>query len=275
LMAHVGYLWLQHYPRLCRTTITWGLECHWKSACDQHFAWQEGCLKRAETRTNITNLSQVIACYEAEYKTSQEFEGSTPRMTFVDYMPEVARDKAVSARFALASLPTMVKVSHHWTFTRFDDRRPNLLGRDGLTCTGVVCRSHFLPHVPATAATTAHPRIVPTAEAAALDDDGEDIIGAEHAMLASEVGLATTSHLGWRTSYRKSEPEKMSDREENLVGRLQKKADAMRSIHDLLPAAVHAYMPMDDDMKLVAKQRTAARGRTARLQEQSLRLPKE
>ena len=135
------------------------------------------------------------------------------------------------------SLPSPIRSSHHWTFRITDRRRANLKGRDGVTISGVEVRSHGLPHMTSDPFRTGFCRLLDASEEDEDADDAEDDDegSGEKAEFVLDEGMS--EHLGWKTSYRKSDPDDVSKHRAKHLRRLQTKQTAFTPLLSRLPSA--------------------------------------
>ncbi len=198
---------------LLHTCARFGLEHHLKDDLDRWFGELDGRILRQQTHRWICTIDDLVEVFREEGSTKPP--GLFPVELFDDFMPTIRKQDFAKTHPALvaASLPAPVKSCHEWECRLLDARRKQMLGRDGVSITGVECRASRLPHMHSQLEWT-HCRVDTgrVEEPKALDgqeDREEDEKDVEQPTVdkASQVAMLTNEHLGWRTSYRQMEPE--------------------------------------------------------------------
>jgi hypothetical protein len=231
-----------------------GLEHHSKEDLDRYFSVLDSRLRRYETEHWILTTGDLIKCFEAGAAVREQ---PKPREIFIDFVPTVHRDdwNAKIPFLKAASLPKALKACHSWTFTLVDQRRKCYLGVDGVTITSVRVRGNGLPGFVAKDGGV-FCKIAKEVEADA--DEPPDADDAEPDALvdtSAEMGGLVTAYLGWRTSYRKNEPE-ISNLEHTLR-RLTKKNSHFKSY--ALERSTRGHRPRTNESRIKVQEAAAAR----------------
>jgi hypothetical protein len=199
--------------------IRYGLESHFKSKCDMVFSMLHRWLSLYEKRRLLRYPSDLVEVF-----TEAAACCTTMHYTFFELVPNMEKTKfAGIVKFVQrASLPSPIKASQDFSFTRVDTRRLSIVGRDLRTISGVMARSHGLPGLRASILTSGFCVLATATEAAEamLEDEATDLAVVP---APDEVGMNVREVMGFRSSYRLSEPEVCD--ESKTVAKLRKKAD--------------------------------------------------
>jgi hypothetical protein len=245
-----------------------GLEHHSKEDLDRYFSVLDSRLRRYETEYWLLTTGDLIKCFEAGAAVREE---PKPREIFIDFVPTVHRDdwNAKIPFLKAASLPKALKACHSWTFTLVDQRRKCYLGVDGVTITSVRVRANGLPGFIAKDGGV-FCKIAKEVEVDA--DEPLDVEEAEPDALvdtSAEMGGLVTAYLGWRTSYRKNEPE-ISNLDHTLR-RLAKKNSHF--VGYALERSTRSHRPRANESRMKVKVAAAARKSAERSRWKLERLP--
>ena len=234
-MSFPNCSWPQRYRTHCKQS--YGLESHLKGIVDRFFGHLDQRLARAEKLEAIKTIADVKRIWEASPGQTEE--------VFIDFLPEIPRDEWIASHRPLKrqSLPAPIRSSHHWTFKIVDRRRGNLMARDAVTISGVETKSHCLPHMASDVLHTGFVQLLrlDEKEEVEAEEEGEHEVP-EEAVETDEKGDEpfgdhTAEHLGWKTSYRKSDPDDVVKHRDKHLRRLQKKHDSFLPVLSRLPAA--------------------------------------
>jgi hypothetical protein len=244
-----------------------GLEHHSKEDLDRYFSVLDSRLRRYETEHWILTTGDLIKCWVAGAAVREE---PKPREIFIDFVPTVQRDdwNAKIPFLKAASLPKALKACHSWTFTMVDVRRKGYLGIDGETITSTRVRANGLPGFVA-ADGGVFCKIAKEHEVDA--DEPPDAEEAEPDAIvdtSAEMGGLVTAYLGWRTSYRKNEPE--ISNLENTLRRLAKKNVHFQDF--ALERSTRGHRPRTKESKMKVQEAASARSSAERLKWRSERV---
>lgn len=186
----------------------------------------------------------------------QGWEWGHRNEVYIDMMPTVTKADMLKELRALnpRTLPFPLKGMHEIVITNLDTRRLRMLGFDNKTLTGVSFRCRRVPGVgPLSTACKCElekeagpvPVVAAAAAAAADDSDGDH---EEHEVAdATALPMGVQLYMGWRTSFRTTEPEVHDP--PAVVARLRRKHAHYLGVE--LPASSRT-MRVHDDALLVS-----------------------
>lgn len=195
---------LQQHDRVLRTTCQFGCEHHMKAAVDGLFARLSKTRRNYSLKSSLFDISDVVSAYEQDFSARQAIHPTIPFERFLEHLPKKKAD-CMKPTFAWSSLPCGIKSCYSWVWTRADLRRQSLFGRipKHLELTGVFGRCLMVGGETIAPHGAYHPILDPAT--ATVDPDPP---AAEPEPEPEAITHLTKIHLGWKTSYRASEPEK-------------------------------------------------------------------
>ena len=124
--------------------LRYGLEHHTKEDMDRFLSILDRRLCDWEKSAWLKTTSDLCVCWEAGASARQQ---PKPHEVFIDFVPTVHRTEfdALLPFLRRESLPATMRGTHAWTFKAMDKRRKSMIGRGGITVTGVSTRSETLP----------------------------------------------------------------------------------------------------------------------------------
>ncbi len=213
----------KHWPVKYGTNfqLTFGLEKHSKSEVDGYFARLQHRLARFEKTAWLRTTGDVVNCLAAA---SASRALQTDIEIFVDYLPTISKAKysEIVPWVNLASLPEAMRRVHCWHMQCNDKRRRNMVGADHCTLTAIDMKCCAIPNMPWDTTGQLHPSIThrPPEQVAVPNDvvDDEEVEDANAAeqdddrapatiATSSSVAMDCSQVLGWRCSWRRTEPE--------------------------------------------------------------------
>ena len=202
-----------------------------------------------------------------------------PLEEYHDWLPVVERKAFVAMCFRLspASLQVPIRCCYQWRVRVTDKRQASMIGVDGRTVTGVKLWPLMVGDVK-DCMVGVHPIVALPGEskdeedAAAKEEENADAAeedaDAEEALVltASALNTSLCEYLGWRTSYRKSQPENYNAAEPSVRRMLAKKNKIMATTRQQMQrnAARHRPVKKRDNTQRVATQKARAAALKAR-----------
>jgi hypothetical protein len=207
-----------------RVDNQFGVPKHFKNLCDGAFGQLKGVLKAGAAEKVIGDLPELIDLWRANHADSVARDPTVIPMEFIDFVPpDRATVNAWTTRFTRGSFKAGIMTSQAWSMRLNDKRRrANFMG-NGVRknmFTAIDFKCHMIHGQPASAEMTCWPVLdVEPAPAAALFEGAEEPDGAEGDELRAadadlaegNAGIAYNIRMtpsGWRTSFRKTQPEK-------------------------------------------------------------------
>ena len=173
----------------------------------------QGRKHAVRTKEKIDDIGKLIDLFERGTLSSAELDPTYPKEVFVDWVPP--QKSTVHTTTILAkSIEGGIRNNYAFMMRPNDKRRTqNFLGKDGKTLTGVLLRACKVPttkmHLTGTIGLDAiHPQIASYDEAATDMDGDIDKLIEEEMTSNSMLQHFATEVNGWKTSFRKTEPEK-------------------------------------------------------------------
>ena len=219
-------------------SICYCLEQHGKGLIDSFFGKFNQTLRRESEVSEINSLDAVVHAQRKRYELGLTLQqDGIMHEEYIEYTPTVLRHQTQTVLIARKSLLAPLKGCHAWTCTIADKRRKSFIGKDRWV-TGVEVRAVLLPGMRSSADRTGFLQIAPDEDEEKEKEEPADEDEALEAMHGD-----TCEYMGWRCSYRKSEPENLILAEAGVRHRLRVKAAAMKGVSALLPAAPRRNVP--------------------------------
>jgi hypothetical protein len=240
ILASAGFIWPTAFQ--LDFSVLWGLEGHMKGIIDTVFGVMQRIKVQASKGEWLDSIADVQRVLAAHFAGQLAKGADISEYEFIDFMPRMKKSELELRQFRRASLPSMLKDCHHWSFVRNDRRRLSLLGAGhrALYVSGIVCKAHIVPYAVAVHERTKDGRFENCIKLLPLDADAEEDeeLDAEedvHYDLASSVPMTTTMVDGWKLAYRKQRPECPIEGPKIVLKRLARKSKALAPVKHLLP----------------------------------------
>ena len=223
--AFLAYMGTTVTSRLRKhTSVAYGVVSHFKNPCDGEFG---GFSKRVEEDAAENKLIVISHIVEGMGRLGSQH-------VHKDFFPPPKADVVVE-RLKRSCMPCGVHASHYWEFRIRDARRPGLEGRatpTGRPFTGIVGKALRLPGIRA----VPEAAFEPVLELHPDDEEDDEIENVDEEVAGeSQLEINSSSHLGWRTSYRTVEAEKVCPKKWRAS--LKRKYDSMSVVHGSIPRA--------------------------------------
>ena len=207
------------------TSVAYGLVSHFKNPCDSEFGCFGARVEELAAAGPLITIADIVA--------GMQRMGS-PHI-HKDFFPPPKADVAVE-RLRRCVLPCGIHASHYWEFKIKDRRRDNMAGRvtaKGRPFTNIAGKALRLPGIGGVPEATFQPELEIHPDDDMEDEDKEN----DEEDVQEEGGLQihTKEYLGWRTSWRTIEAEKVCPKKWRKS--LKRKFDSMLPVHDRIPLA--------------------------------------
>ena len=243
MLSFFGWHWPRQYK--IHTAHKVGVVNHMKSEVDGIFGEADSRVREAaksETLSDVPDVARVLR---------GDGDHARPEHVF-ELLPDIPRKQWVQDHPLIdpGSLPLPIRSSHAFYFRRRDARQQSLLGHDGISITGIRAMTSVLPGLPSDASFTVQLRksVDPLPEPADEEEAHADVPDDDEAHAAvPALSYSSTDHLGWRTTYRKVEPDKPNY--EKIVSKLKWTTKAFEGVLLKNPKARRVYRAVYDHKK--------------------------